>query len=130
MLIIDEVHTLLASTYRQQRILLNTLRYMANELRIPLICAGTSDAKIALTTDEQLADRFEAHDLPLWQNDEAFMRLLVSFVSVFPLQKRSDLTSPASRRLLLDRTQGVTVRLVRLLEALAIDAVRTVWSPQ
>jgi hypothetical protein len=46
MLIIDEVHTLLASTYRQQRILLNTLRYMANELRIPLICAGTSDAKI------------------------------------------------------------------------------------
>jgi hypothetical protein len=45
-LIIDEVHTLLASTYRQQRILLNTLRYMANALRIPLICAGTSDAKV------------------------------------------------------------------------------------
>jgi hypothetical protein len=60
MLVIDEVHTLLASTYRQQRILLNTLRYLANELRIPLICAGTADARIALTTDPQLADRFEA----------------------------------------------------------------------
>jgi type II secretory pathway predicted ATPase ExeA len=125
MLIIDEVHTLLASTYRQQRILLNTLRYMANELRIPLICAGTSDAKIALTTDEQLADRFEAYDLPLWQNDEAFMRLLVSFQSTFPLRRSSDLTSPASRRVLLDRTHGVTVRIVRLLEALAVDAVKT-----
>ena len=125
MLIIDEVHTLLASTYRQQRILLNTLRYMANELRIPLICAGTSDAKIALTTDEQLADRFEAYDLPLWQNDEAFMRLLVSFQSTFPLRRSSDLTSSASRRVLLDRTRGVTVRIVRLLEALAVDAVKT-----
>jgi type II secretory pathway predicted ATPase ExeA len=125
MLIIDEVHTLLASTYRQQRILLNTLRYMANELRIPLICAGTSDAKIALTTDEQLADRFEAYDLPLWQNDEAFMRLLVSFQSTFPLRRKSDLTSSASRRVLLDRTHGVTVRIVRLLEALAVDAVKT-----
>jgi type II secretory pathway predicted ATPase ExeA len=125
MLIIDEVHTLLASTYRQQRILLNTLRYMANELRIPLICAGTSDAKIALTTDEQLADRFEAYDLPLWQNDEAFIRLLVSFQSTFPLRRKSDLTSSASRRVLLDRTHGVTVRIVRLLEALAVDAVKT-----
>jgi hypothetical protein len=45
MLIIDEVHALLASTYRQQRILLNTLRYLANELRMPLICAGTAEAK-------------------------------------------------------------------------------------
>lgn len=59
-LIIDEVHALLASSYRQQRILLNTLRYLANELRIPMICAGTAEAKTALTTDEQLADRFEA----------------------------------------------------------------------
>jgi type II secretory pathway predicted ATPase ExeA len=125
MLIIDEVHALLASTYRQQRILLNTLRYLANELRIPLVCAGTADAKIALTTDEQLADRFEAFELPLWQNDEAFLRLLASFQSVFPLRQSSDLTSAASRRLLLDRTEGVMVRIVRLLETMAVDAVRT-----
>ena len=105
--------------------MLNTLRYMANELRIPLICAGTADAKIALTTDEQLADRFEAFDLPLWQNDEAFLRLLLSFQSVFPLRRSSDITSAASRRVLLERTQGVTVRIVRLLETLAVDAIRT-----
>ena len=125
MLIVDEVHALLASTYRQQRILLNTLRYLANELRIPLICAGTADARIALTTDPQLADRFEAFELPAWQNDEAFLRLLASFQAVFPLREKSDLTAASSRRLLLDRTEGVTVRIVRLLEALAVDAVRT-----
>jgi Bacterial TniB protein len=41
----DEVHTLLASTYRQQRILLNTLRYMANELRILLIAPAPQTPK-------------------------------------------------------------------------------------
>jgi hypothetical protein len=36
-------------------------------------------ARLALTTDPQLADRFEAFELPAWQNDEAFLRLLASF---------------------------------------------------
>ena len=125
MLIVDEVHALLASTYRQQRILLNTLRYLANELRIPMVCAGTAEAKTALTTDEQLADRFEAFEIPAWQNDESFLRLIASFQAVFPLRRSSDLTSPVCRRLLLDRTDGVTVRIVRLLETLAIDAIRS-----
>ena len=79
MLIIDEVHAILAGSYRQQRILLNTLRFLATDLRIPLVCAGTADAKRALTTDQQLADRFEAIELPRWHNDESFHRLLTSY---------------------------------------------------
>jgi len=125
MLIIDEVHALLAGSYRQQRILLNTLRFVATDLRIPLVCAGTADAKRALTTDQQLADRFEAIELPRWHNDESFHRLLVSFQSVLPLKKRSDLVSPIMRRLLLERTDGVLVRLVRLIEMLAVEAIRS-----
>jgi replication-associated recombination protein RarA len=123
-LIIDEVHALLAGSYRQQRILLNTLRFLASDLRIPLVCAGTADAKRALTTDQQLADRFEAIELPRWHNDEAFRRLLSSFQAILPLKQRSDLVSPAMRRLLLERTDGVTVRLVRLIETLAVEAIR------
>jgi hypothetical protein len=37
MIIIDEVHALLAGSYRQQRILLNTLRFVATDLRIPAL---------------------------------------------------------------------------------------------
>lgn len=125
MLIIDEVHALLAGSYRQQRILLNTLRFLATDLRIPLVCAGTADAKRALTTDQQLADRFEAIELPRWHNDESFHRLLASFQLVLPLKRRSDLVSPVMRRLLLERTDGVMVRLVRLIEMLAVEAIRS-----
>jgi hypothetical protein len=125
MIVVDEVHSLLAGSYRQQRVLLNTLRFLATDLRVPLVCAGTADAKRAITTDQQLADRFEAVELPRWHNDESFHRLLASFQSILPLRQRSDLVSPMMRRLLLERTDGVTVRSVRLIEMMAVDAIRS-----
>jgi hypothetical protein len=42
MLVIDEIHSLLAGTYREQRIFLNAIRFLANDLRLPLVCAGTA----------------------------------------------------------------------------------------
>jgi Bacterial TniB protein len=125
MIMIDEVHSLLAGTYRQQRVLLNTLRYLANELQISLVCAGTAEAKRALLTDQQLADRFEAMELPAWQNDANLTRLLVSFQAILPLQKPSELTRAEVRQEILRRTHGVTVRIVRLVEFLAVEAIRS-----
>ena len=60
MLIIDEIHSLLAGTFREQRIILNAIRFLANDLRIPLVCLGTEEANQALMTDQQLADRCAA----------------------------------------------------------------------
>ena len=57
MIILDEVNGMLAGTYRQQRIFLNAIRFLANDLRIPLVCAGTDLARQALLTDAQLAER-------------------------------------------------------------------------
>lgn len=125
MIVIDEVHTLLASSYRQQRILLNTLRFIANELRLSLVCAGTADAKRALLTDQQLADRFEAIELPPWRNDNDFKRLLASFQALLPLRKRSELSTVEIRQEILRRTEGITVRIVRLLEHLAIHSIHS-----
>jgi Cdc6-like AAA superfamily ATPase len=58
MLIIDEIHSLLAGTFREQRIILNAIRFLANDLRIPLVCLGTEEANRALMTDQQLAGSF------------------------------------------------------------------------
>ena len=121
-LIIDELHSMLAGTHRQQQILLSTLRFLANDIKLPLICAGTGNAKRALMTDQQLADRFEIIELSRWRNDEAFNRLLASFLALLPLRQQSDLLAPAVRKALLDHSDGVTVRIVRLIEAMAIDA--------
>jgi hypothetical protein len=89
MLIIDEIHSMLAGTFREQRIILNSLRFLANDLRIPLVCLGTQEAKQALMTDQQLADRFDAFELPAWRDDGALAQLLSSYRSLLALREAS-----------------------------------------
>jgi hypothetical protein len=125
MLIIDELHALLGGSYRQQRILLNAIRFLANDLKLTLVCAGTADAKRALATDRQLADRFRAIELPAWDDDDSYHRFLVSFAAVLPLQRKSDLLFTPLRRSILQHSEGVLVRIVGLLKELAIEAIQS-----
>lgn len=123
LLIIDEIHAMLAGTFRQQRIFLNSIRFLANDLGLPLLCVGTQEAHQALLTDQQLADRFAAFELPRWQDDAAFAQLLKTFASLLPLQLPSDLCQPKIRQRILALTEGITVRICRVLEASAIAAI-------
>ncbi len=123
LIIIDEIHAMLAGTFRQQRILLNSLRFLANDLHLPLVCAGTHEAHQALLTDQQLAERFAVFELPKWKDEDAFVQLLNTFASLLPLRRSSELGSPKIRQRVLALTEGVTVRICRVLEAAAIAAI-------
>jgi len=125
MIILDEVNGMLAGTYRQQRIFLNAIRFLANDLRIPLVCAGTDLARQALLTDAQLAERFEAFHLKPWKNDAAFAGLLKSLGHILPLREPSDLTGPATKARVHALTSGVTARIFRLIETAAEAAVHS-----
>jgi hypothetical protein len=123
MLVIDEIHAILACTFREQRIILDVIRLLANDLRVPLVCVGTHEANQALMTDQQLADRFEAIELPAWENDQAFHQLLASFESVLPLRQPSEFRDPQVHQRILSLTEGVLVRICRLIERAAIEAI-------
>lgn len=125
MLVIDEIHAMLAGTFREQRIFLNALRFLANDFRIPLVCVGTHEAKQALMTDQQLADRFEARELPAWRDDVTCQALLASFGAILPLRQPSDLHHPKMQTRILTLCDGVMIRICRLLEAAAIQALTT-----
>ena len=64
MLTVDEVHHLLAGSYQEQRASLNLLKYLANDLKMSIVLAGTSDAMIALSTDGQMRSRFASFEIP------------------------------------------------------------------
>jgi hypothetical protein len=123
MIVLDEVNGMLAGTFRQQRIFLNALRFLANDLRVPLVCAGTDLARQALLSDAQLAERFEALHLVPWRNDSALARLLRGLGAILPLRKPSELESPAIRSLVFEMTDGVTARIFRLIETVAERAI-------
>ena len=85
MLIIDEFHSMFSGTARKQRDMMNTLKRLCNELQIPIIGVGTENAVNILHTDKQFASRFEVCELPAWEFNEDFLRLMMSFESVLPL---------------------------------------------
>ena len=91
-LIIDEIHNILAGNGMKIRGVLNAIKNLGNELKISIVGAGTQDAYRAIQTDPQLSNRFEPAPLPRWNLDDDFMRLLVSFERVIPLAQPSDLT--------------------------------------
>ena len=123
MLILDEINHMLACTPRQQRVFLNTLRYLANDLQIPLVCTGNHEARAALLTDAALAERFDAVELVRWQNDEPFRLLMVTLAAILPLRKPSQLEEERCRTAILDLCDGNTGRIFRLVETLAVRAI-------
>ena len=60
MLLVDELHNLLCAPVFRQRELLGLLRFLGNDLRIPIVALGTRDAYLALRLDDQLENRFPA----------------------------------------------------------------------
>lgn len=117
MLIIDELHNLLAAPGQRQREMLNLLRFLGNELRIPLVCLGTREVYLAIRTDDQLENRFQPFLLPVWEDGPEFARLLASFEAVLPLREPSGLGSPELRALVARRSEGVVGEVSALLSA-------------
>lgn len=123
MLVIDEVHNLLAGTSREQRRTLNLLKFLANQLRIPLVCLGTDDALRAMQSDPQIASRFEPFHLPRWREDEAFRSLLATLEAALPLRKPSNLGQKPVVEWILGHSGGITGNVVRLLTRAAVHAI-------
>ncbi|MEI2652872.1 MAG: TniB family NTP-binding protein [Microthrixaceae bacterium] len=124
LLVIDELHNLLSGSPRQQREFLNLLRFLGNELRVPLACLGTKDAYLAIRSDDQLENRFEPMLLPRWSDDTDLARLLTSFEASLPLREPSGLNKPAMRALILNKSEGTIGEMAALLTAAARFAMR------
>ncbi|WP_199027913.1 TniB family NTP-binding protein [Ralstonia sp. ASV6] len=124
MIVIDEIHHLLAGPLLKQRNFLNVLKYVGNELRVPLVGVGTGDAVRAVQVDLQLQNRFTPAVLPRWELNADYARLLSSFERVIPLALPSNLTERAMASRLLHMTGGTIGELSKLLNAAAIYAIK------
>jgi SpoVK/Ycf46/Vps4 family AAA+-type ATPase len=123
-IMIDEVHNLLAGTHREQRRFLNVLRYLSNELEVSLVCFGVSEAVDAIRGDVQLARRLDEHHLPNWRDDSEFSNMIQTLIAAMPLEKKSNLKVKSLRQILA-LTGGITSRVFSLVKDLAIDAIRS-----
>ncbi len=125
LLVIDELHNVLAGNSVNRREFLNLLRFLGNELRIPLVGVGTRDAYLAIRSDDQLENRFEPMMLPVWEANDDCCSLLASFAASLPLRRPSPIATLDMARYLLTRSEGTIGELAHLLMAAAIVAVES-----
>jgi hypothetical protein len=122
-LIIDELQSVLAGSRDQQRRFLNLLRWLGNELRIPIVAVGTAEALRAIQSDDQLANRFGPFSLPLWRADAEYVRLLNTLEAVLPLRRPSELAQPPLAQRILTGSEGVLGEIVAIVTRAAVRAI-------
>jgi Bacterial TniB protein len=124
LLVVDEINSVLAGTARQQRLFLQLLRFLSNELRVALVCAGIPEARHALLSDAQLRSRFSEEELPPWTAGPDLQDFVNRIVQGLPLRRPSPVQSAKLCGMLAERTGGITLYVRRVLERAAIRSGR------
>jgi hypothetical protein len=102
--------------------MLNMLRFISNDLKASLVCFGVMEAREAIQGDVQLARRFDVLTMPRWAADESFEELIRAILRNQPMREKSVLTAKSLRHIFVT-TDGVTARIFRMMNALAIAAI-------
>ncbi|WP_230687721.1 TniB family NTP-binding protein [Hymenobacter ruricola] len=123
LLVIDEIQHILAGNQGKQRQFLNVIKYLSNELMVPLVCAGIRTAFSAVQSDEQLANRFEPVPLPKWVIGDDYLRLLLSFERLLPLREPSNLADESIALKLLSMSEGTIGEISKILKLAAVLAI-------
>ena len=121
---LDEVNFTEVGTAAKQKRFLNALRFLANELRISIVCLGTEEMMRVIRTVPSVENRFAPTVLPRWQSDKELRKLLASFEKIIPLKYPSDLQSSKLTSKLLTRSEGTIGELKMLLGTAAAAAMR------
>jgi len=92
-LIVDEVQDVLAGSMNEQRRTLDGLKFIMNEVQLPIIATGTPAAAEAFRSDTHLEKRFDKLTLPTWTVGSELASLLNSVSRIIPLRRRSYLAT-------------------------------------
>lgn len=125
LLVVDEIQDILTSTARQQRIALDTIKFLMNQLSMPVLALGTAQAPDAMQVDEHLNARFTYRSLPVWKQDVYLVNFLDALERVLPLKQPSQLSSLPITTALLRLSDGVLDPMMRLITYAAAHAVES-----
>lgn len=125
LLMIDEVQHIDRMPYKRQRTILDTIKYMSNELYLPMAAFGTEESINIFTADSQLQNRFKKIVLPGWTLDLNFRRLLASLELMLPLKYASELSNEDIAIHIYSKTNGTIGEITTLIKDSAVIAIRS-----
>lgn len=123
MLIIDEIHNILETSTIKQRIAMNVLKNLSNELMMPIVGVGTDVAVKILSNDPQHASRFQIARLSKLEENKELRGILHAFEKKLPLKKPSKIYQKEKGKLLYNICDGNLGNLHKLLIECATYAI-------
>lgn len=125
-IIIDEIQNVLHGPHNKMAQLITSLKTLNNKTGIPIILAGTQDAMSAISIDNQTKSRFKPYELPLWNNDENFLRFIATIEAMLPLKKASDIYKNYELLTYIHKlSNGCIGEAINILKDAAIYAIRS-----
>lgn len=124
LLMIDEVQHIDRMPLRRQRTLMDTMKFISNEISLPMAAFGTEEAINVFAADGQLRNRFKKVHLPRWESNDDFLRLLMSIEQLLPLREPSLLSDETMASYIYLKTNGTIGEVNTLLRNSAICAIR------
>jgi hypothetical protein len=125
LLLIDEVQHIDRMPIRKQRAILDNIKYISNDLSLPIVAFGVEEAVNVFASDPQLNNRFKKINLPLWNLDEDFQRLLASIERLLPLKEPSGLSDQKLASYIFSKTNGTIGEINLILKTAAIAAIKS-----
>lgn len=122
-LIVDEVQDLLAGSTSEQRRTLDGLKYLMNEVQLPIIATGTQAAAEAFRSDKHMEKRFERLTLPTWSVGSELAALLTGVARILPLRRPSRLASVDMMEFLVTEGEGNLNDMMMLIRHAAVQAI-------
>ena len=129
MIILDEIQRITELRTREQRIVLNVIKYISNQLSISIVGFGSGEAKALIQSDPHLAERFDIIALPAWGRRERWVVEAVrERLRYIPLRKPTVIDRPLMEALFL-HSGSILGRLFNLIERAAIVALGARGAP-
>jgi hypothetical protein len=123
MMILDEIQRITELRTREQRIVLNVLKYVSNQLSMSIVGFGSGEAKALIQSDPHLAERFDIVALPAWGRRERWaVEAVRERLRFIPLRKPTVVDRPLMEALFL-HSGSILGRLFDLIERAAIVAL-------
>lgn len=122
-LIVDEVQDVLAGSLVEQRRTLDGIKFLMNELQLPIIALGVPTAAEAFRTDLHLDARFKRFELPTWEANGALASFLFNVERLLPLRNPSELDSQSIMNFLVRHGGNGLDGIMSLIRSAAVHAI-------
>lgn len=102
LLIIDEMQHIFDQRPVARQVVLNTLKYLSNELSLAIAGFGSGEARALIKSDQHLAQRFDVVGLPGWGKHSWVVDVIRQRVALCPLRQATTIDRP-----FMDALRGV-----------------------